>query len=105
MAKYLEKNHGIHTDQVAIITGPCHAEEVAAEKLSYLTVAANTLDVAQLVKGYLEGEFIRVWCSDDLIGAEWVGIWRQLFGFVYKLRNKGDEDFFAGHRPIGPRCG
>ena len=48
MAKYLEKNHGIPTDQVAIITGPCHAEEVAAEKLSYLTVAANTLDVAQL---------------------------------------------------------
>jgi glycerol-3-phosphate dehydrogenase (NAD(P)+) len=79
MAKYLEKNHGIHTDQVAIITGPCHAEEVAAEKLSYLTVAANTLDVAQLVKGYLEGEFIRVWCSDDLIGAEYSAVMKNIY--------------------------
>jgi glycerol-3-phosphate dehydrogenase (NAD(P)+) len=79
MAKYLEKNHGIPKDQVAIITGPCHAEEVAAEKLSYLTVAANTLDVAQLVKGYLEGEFIRVWCSDDLIGAEYSAVMKNIY--------------------------
>ncbi len=61
------------------LLGPCHAEEVAAEKLSYLTVAANTLDVAQLVKGYLEGEFIRVWCSADLIGAEYSAVMKNIY--------------------------
>jgi glycerol-3-phosphate dehydrogenase (NAD(P)+) len=79
MAKYLEKNHGIPSDQVAIITGPCHAEEVAAEKLSYLTVAANTIAVAEIVKSYLEGEFIRVWCSADLIGAEYSAVMKNIY--------------------------
>lgn len=79
MAKYLEKNHDIPTNQIAIITGPCHAEEVAAEKLSYLTVAANTWDVAELIKGYLEGTFIRVHCSADLIGAEYSAVMKNIY--------------------------
>jgi glycerol-3-phosphate dehydrogenase (NAD(P)+) len=79
MAKYLEKNHNIPTKQIAIITGPCHAEEVAAEKLSYLTVAANNWDVAELIKGYLEGAFIRVRCSADLIGAEYSAVMKNIY--------------------------
>lgn len=79
MAKYLEKHHGIPMDQVAIITGPCHAEEVAAEKLSYLTVAANQLPIAESIKTYLEGDFIRVWCSNDLIGAEYSAVMKNIY--------------------------
>lgn len=79
MAKYLEKHHGIPSNQIAIITGPCHAEEVASEKLSYLTVAANTLEVAEQVKSYLEGDFIRVWCSADLIGAEYSAVMKNIY--------------------------
>lgn len=79
MAKYLEQHHGIPANNLAIITGPCHAEEVAAEKLSFLTVAANTLEVSQLVKIFIEGEFIRVWCSDDLIGAEYSAVMKNIY--------------------------
>lgn len=74
MAKYLELHHHINADNIAIITGPCHAEEVAAEKLSYLTVAANQLGIAEKVKQYLVGTYIKVKCSNDLMGAEYAAV-------------------------------
>ncbi|MBM3438115.1 MAG: glycerol-3-phosphate dehydrogenase [Bacteroidetes bacterium] len=79
MAKYLEVHHHIPSDQIAIITGPCHAEEVAAEKLSYLTVAANRLDVAETIKQQLVGQYIKVKCSDDLMGAEYAAVMKNIY--------------------------
>ncbi|MEY4465766.1 MAG: hypothetical protein RLZZ465_1396 [Bacteroidota bacterium] len=79
VAMYLEQYHHIAPDQIAIITGPCHAEEVAAEKLSYLTVAANGLDVAQRVKQYLVGPYIKVKCSNDLLGAEYAAVMKNIY--------------------------
>jgi glycerol-3-phosphate dehydrogenase (NAD(P)+) len=52
---------------------------VAAEKLSYLTVAANQLPIAECIKTYLEGDFIRVWCSNDLIGAEYSAVMKNIY--------------------------
>lgn len=79
MAKYLELLHHINADNIAIITGPCHAEEVAAEKLSYLTVAANQLDIAEKVKQYLVGTYIKVKCSNDLMGAEYAAVMKNIY--------------------------
>ncbi|MBM3937560.1 MAG: NAD(P)H-dependent glycerol-3-phosphate dehydrogenase [Sphingomonadales bacterium] len=79
MAKYLEVHHNIPSDQIAIITGPCHAEEVAAEKLSYLTVAANRLDVAESIKQHLVGQYIKVKCCEDLMGAEYAAVMKNIY--------------------------
>jgi len=79
MAKYLEVHHHIPANQIAIITGPCHAEEVAAEKLSYLTVAANQQSVAQRVKQQLVGQYIKVKCSEDLMGAEYAAVMKNIY--------------------------
>jgi len=79
MAKYLEVHHHIPSDQIAMITGPCHAEEVAAEKLSYLTVAANRLDVAETIKQQLVGQYIKVKCSEDLMGAEYAAVMKNIY--------------------------
>jgi glycerol-3-phosphate dehydrogenase (NAD(P)+) len=79
MAKYLEVHHHIPANQIAIITGPCHAEEVAAEKLSYLTVAANQQTVAQRVKQQLVGQYIKVKCSEDLMGAEYAAVMKNIY--------------------------
>ena len=76
---WMERAFNLPLGQTCVIAGPCHAEEVAAEKLSYLTVAANTIAVAEIVKSYLEGEFIRVWCSADLIGAEYSAVMKNIY--------------------------
>jgi glycerol-3-phosphate dehydrogenase (NAD(P)+) len=53
-----------------VITGPCHAEEVALEKLSYLTVASQTQEFAQEVADRIACRFIRTTVSDDIFGTE-----------------------------------
>ena len=44
---YLEKNFGVPLENYFAVLGPCHAEEVASEKLSYLTFSGTDEDVAE----------------------------------------------------------
>src|SRR5690606_691873 len=46
---YLQERFRIPIDRIAVVGGPCHAEEVSLEKLSYLTVASQNSDTATLV--------------------------------------------------------
>jgi glycerol-3-phosphate dehydrogenase len=46
-------------DRIGIITGPCHAEEVALERLSYLTIASKTEKQATRLASCLESHFIK----------------------------------------------
>ena len=52
-----------------MITGPCHAEEVALERLSYLTVACEDLPKAEQMAQALRGPFIRAKSSEDISGV------------------------------------
>ncbi|PHX92958.1 MAG: glycerol-3-phosphate dehydrogenase [Flavobacteriales bacterium] len=79
IARYLESHHGISPEQIAIISGPCHAEEVAEEKLSYLTIASSPLSLAESLKKFLEGPFIKVSCSEDPIGVEYAAVMKNIY--------------------------
>ena len=42
VSEYFTKEYGVPPENIAVLAGPCHAEEVALERLSYLTIAART---------------------------------------------------------------
>ena len=42
-SEHLVKNYKISSNNIAVISGPCHAEEVGMEKLSYLTMASSNM--------------------------------------------------------------
>jgi glycerol-3-phosphate dehydrogenase (NAD(P)+) len=71
---YLKKAIGISEQNIGVITGPCHAEEVALEKLSYLTIACNHLPHAALLAGLMNCRYIRTTCSDDIYGTEYAAV-------------------------------
>ena len=50
---------GLKLDQIGVITGPCHAEEVALERLSYLTIACSNNDNAQFMAESLSCDYIK----------------------------------------------
>ena len=81
-ARYLHKNFGISYSKIGIICGPCHAEEVAMERLSYLTVACSELTVASEMAKKLECRYIRASVSDDLFGTEFSAILKNVYALA-----------------------
>jgi len=69
-ARYLHKRYEISYEKLEIICGPCHAEEVARERLSYLTVACPNISEAEIFAPFLRTRYIKVSTSDDVFGAE-----------------------------------
>ena len=70
VGEYLMENMGVLESDIGVITGPCHAEEVAQEKLSYLTVASTNEELCSEMCTALDCPYIRVTPSADIYGTE-----------------------------------
>ena len=70
VGEYLNTVFQIPLDNIGVITGPCHAEEVALEKLSYLTIAAKDITKADELCTYMRCRYIKCSSSDDIYGTE-----------------------------------
>jgi glycerol-3-phosphate dehydrogenase (NAD(P)+) len=82
MGEYLHKTYGIPYASIGILAGPCHAEEVALERLSYLTVACsdetNALEIARL----LQCNYIRAKTTDDIWGTEYSSVIKNIIAIA-----------------------
>lgn len=78
-ARYLHKEFQVPYDRIGLIAGPCHAEEVAREKLSYLTVACPDLTIAEAVASALKTRYIRVSTSEDVFGTEIAAVLKNIY--------------------------
>lgn len=79
IARYLEEQFGIPPQNIGLITGPCHAEEVALEKLSYLTISALESDLAASVEALITCRFINTTVNNDLYGAEYAAVLKNIY--------------------------
>ena len=70
VGEYLNTVYNIPLDKIGVITGPCHAEEVALEKLSYLTLASRDISNADELCSYMRCRYIKCSSSDDIYGTE-----------------------------------
>lgn len=78
-ARYLHKSLGTPYEKIGIICGPCHAEEVARERLSYLTVACPDKEVAEMLAPAIRTRYIKVGTSDDVFGAELAAVLKNVY--------------------------
>lgn len=90
VVEYLHKFFKIPLNMMGIITGPCHAEEVAQEKLSYLTVAGMDEDKVSQFAKLVESEYIYTTLSDDIWGTEYSAVLKNVIsiasGIAHGLR-------------------
>lgn len=74
VGEYLFEHWGVEKENFGVICGPCHAEEVAMERLSYLTIASQNTAVARAMGAALNGRFMKTTLSDDIYGTEYAAI-------------------------------
>jgi glycerol-3-phosphate dehydrogenase (NAD(P)+) len=79
VGEHFHKEYGIPFDNIGVITGPCHAEEVAMERLSYLTIACQNEDNAKLMSSSLKSWYIKTKISDDIIGTEYAAMLKNIY--------------------------
>lgn len=79
VAHYLKDEFKIGFRNQAVIAGPCHAEEVAMERLSYLTVATVEEENSKKLLDIFSSDFIKVSASKDILGNEYSAILKNIF--------------------------
>jgi glycerol-3-phosphate dehydrogenase (NAD(P)+) len=74
--------YNIPFKNIAVIAGPCHAEEVALERLSYLTISCADEDKAQTIADKLSCNYIKTKVSDDIIGVEYAVMLKNIYAIA-----------------------
>jgi glycerol-3-phosphate dehydrogenase (NAD(P)+) len=82
VGEHFHKNYNIPFQNIGVITGPCHAEEVAMERLSYLTIACQNAENARLVGKQLSSSYIKTKISDDIIGTEYAAMLKNIYAIA-----------------------
>jgi len=75
---WMEDQFNLSKDQFCCIAGPCHAEEVALEKQSYLTIASSSSDMALHLARLLKCRYVNTSALDDLIGVEYAAVMKNI---------------------------
>lgn len=76
---FLHEKYQMPYEDILVISGPCHAEEVALEKLSYLTIACSDVASAEIFAGYLTTRYIKTNISDDIFGTEYAAVLKNIY--------------------------
>jgi glycerol-3-phosphate dehydrogenase (NAD(P)+) len=80
--RFLHKDYNVAYSDMCMISGPCHAEEVALERLSYLTIAGQDLEFNQQIADILSCRYIKTTISDDLFGTELSAILKNIYSIA-----------------------
>lgn len=74
--------YNIPFENIVVIAGPCHAEEVALERLSYLTISCADANKAQTIANALSSDYIKTKISDDIIGTEYAVMLKNIYAIA-----------------------
>ncbi len=76
---YLEKEFGVELENYFAVLGPCHAEEVAAEKLSYLTFSGIDVTTATAIARHFSTPYINTIVNPDILGVQYAAVLKNIY--------------------------
>jgi len=94
IADYLYTKFAVPYENICMITGPSHAEEIALEKLTYLTFASSPVDLAKTMNQTFSNHYINTTTTNDLKGAEYAAVLKNVFALaagIYHGLGYGDN--------------
>ena len=82
MSDYFHRFYGVPVENIAVVAGPCHAEEVAMERLSYLTIGCNDIDNAQEIARKFTNSYVKTSVSTDVAGIEFSSVLKNVYAIA-----------------------
>lgn len=81
-SEYFHEAFDVPYENLACLGGPSHAEEIALERLSYLTVGCADRDKAQAFADILTSDYIKTKTSSDVIGIEYASVLKNVYAIA-----------------------
>ena len=85
--KHMNKFFNVSNNNFLVIGGPCHAEEVALEKLSYLTIGSSNIKLCEKISNDFSCKYINVKASDDVVGIEYASMLKNIYALAVGISN------------------
>ena len=82
VSEYFEKIYNLPKENIAVLAGPCHAEEVALERLSYITIGSPLRERARILASRFETSFVKTSISDDIYGIEMSSVMKNIYALA-----------------------
>ncbi len=82
VSDYLMQNFNVKEKDIAIISGPCHAEEVAMGKQSYLTLGTIDKENFKEALNFFSGSYTKVSVLSDVVGIEYAAIMKNVYAIA-----------------------
>ncbi|WP_343488234.1 NAD(P)H-dependent glycerol-3-phosphate dehydrogenase [Allomuricauda sp. d1] len=82
VGEHFHRKFDVPFKNIGVITGPCHAEEVALERLSYLTLACADKKKAKTLGEHFKSHYINVKVSEDIIGTEYAAMLKNIYAIA-----------------------
>ncbi|MDE5838881.1 MAG: glycerol-3-phosphate dehydrogenase [Paramuribaculum sp.] len=97
ISTYMQKRFGVDVKRTLVVSGPCHAEEVALGRQSYLTIGCPDIFIAEKFANCLSGKALKTITSTDVNGIEYAAVLKNVYsiaaGIVHGL--KSGDNFLA----------
>jgi len=82
ISEFFHKKFNVPNENLGVIAGPCHSEEVAMEKLSFLTVAFKDEQKASFLIQSISSRYMRISLTNDIIGAEYAAVLKNIIAIA-----------------------
>ncbi len=82
VGEHFHQMYNVAYENIAVITGPCHAEEVALERLSYLTIASRSKVHGKILQDCFSSHYIKVKLTDDIVGTEYAAVLKNIYAIA-----------------------
>jgi glycerol-3-phosphate dehydrogenase (NAD(P)+) len=76
---FLQKNFNVKIENYFALLGPCHAEEVAAEKLSYLTFTGVDEEATVVIANHFKTDYLNTVTNKDIYGVQYAAVLKNIY--------------------------
>lgn len=82
VGEHFHQSYKVPFENIGVITGPCHAEEVALERLSYITIACVDQEKAKILAKNLGSHYITCKITTDIYGTEYAAMLKNIYAIA-----------------------